>query len=87
VLHDYVRAFDAHAVGLTGSPRDIESLVKRYRASFTREPDRNGSGYVVSHSSAIYFFDRAGTARLLATPADTQDELVHDLHLLIDSGD
>jgi protein SCO1/2 len=87
VLHDYVRAFDAHAVGLTGSPRDIESLVKRYRASFTREPDRNGSGYEVSHSSAIYFFDRAGKARLLATPADTQDELVHDLHLLIDSGD
>jgi protein SCO1/2 len=87
VLHDYVRAFDARAVGLTGPARDIEALVKRYRASFTREPDKHDSGYEVSHSSAIYFFDRAGKARLLATPADTQDQLVHDLRLLVESGD
>jgi len=87
VLHDYVRAFDSHAIGLTGSPGTIESLVKRYRASFSREPDKNDSGYEVSHSSAIYVFDRSGKARLLATPSDTQPELVHDLHLLIDSGD
>ena len=87
VLHDYVRAFDSHAIGLTGSPGTIEALVKRYRASFSREPDKNDSGYEVSHSSAIYIFDRSGKARLLATPADTQPELVHDLHLLIDSGD
>lgn len=87
VLHDYVRAFDSHAIGLTGSPSTIESLVKRYRASFSREPDKNDSGYEVSHSSAIYIFDRSGKARLLATPADTQPELVHDLHLLISSGD
>jgi protein SCO1/2 len=87
VLHDYVRAFDARAVGLTGPARDIEALVKRYRASFTREPDQHDSGYEVSHSSAIYFFDRAGKARLLATPSDTQDQLVHDLRLLVESGD
>jgi len=87
VLHDYVRAFDSHAIGLTGSPSDIESLVKRYRASFTRIPDKNDSGYEVSHSAGIYIFDRKGRARLLATPANTQSQLVHDLHLLIGSGD
>lgn len=87
VLREYVHAFDSHAIGLTGSPGDIEALVKRYRASFTRIPDQHDSGYEVSHSAGIYIFDRAGRARLLATPANTQDQLVHDLHLLIASGE
>ncbi|TAM57465.1 MAG: SCO family protein [Rhodanobacter sp.] len=86
VLHAYVNAFDPRAVGLTGSASDIETLVKRYRASFTREPSTGDGNYEVSHSSAIYVFDRDGNPRVLATPADSQDDLVHDLHLLLDTG-
>ncbi len=86
ILHDYVRAFDPHAVGLTGTPGNIESLVKRYRASFTREPGSADGNYEVSHSSAVYVFDREGNARVLSTPASSQDDLVHDLHLLLTSG-
>ncbi|HUW53977.1 MAG TPA: SCO family protein [Rhodanobacter sp.] len=86
VLHAYVNAFDPRAVGLTGSASDIEALVKRYRASFTREPSTGDGNYEVSHSSAIYVFDRDGNPRVLATPADSQDDLVHDLHLLLDTG-
>ncbi|MDE2154706.1 MAG: SCO family protein [Xanthomonadaceae bacterium] len=85
VLHAYVNAFDPRAVGLTGPASDIEALVKRYRASFTREPSTGDGNYEVSHSSAIYVFDRDGNPRVLATPADSQDELVHDLHLLLDT--
>ncbi|GLQ45306.1 SCO1/SenC family protein [Dyella lipolytica] len=87
VLHDYVSAFDSHAVGLTGSPADIEALSKRYRAAFTREPGKTDGSYDVSHSSGIYIFDGNGKVRLLATPADSQDKLVHDLHLLLSPGD
>lgn len=87
VMHNYVTAFDPHAVGLTGSPSDIEALSKRYRAAFTREPGNADGGYEVSHSSGIYIFDANGNARLLATPADPQDKLVHDLHLLLSPGD
>ncbi|RDS86747.1 SCO family protein [Dyella psychrodurans] len=87
VLHGYVSAFDPHAVGLTGSPSDVEALTKRYRAAFTREPGKADGSYDVSHSSGIYIFDGNGKARLLATPADTQDKLVHDLHLLLSPGD
>ena len=86
IMHAYVNAFDKRAVGLTGSPGDVEALVKRYRASFSREPDKGDGNYEVSHSSAIYIFDAKGHARLLATPADSQDALVHDLHLLLDPG-
>lgn len=87
VLHSYVRAFDARATGLTGKPRDIEALVKRYRSAFTREPASKEGSYEVSHSSAIYVFDRDGNPRVLFTPASKQDDLVHDLHLLLNSGD
>jgi protein SCO1/2 len=87
IMHVYVNAFDKRAVGLTGPPRAIEALSKRYRSAFTREPDKGDGQYEVSHSSAIYLFDRHGRARLLSTPATAQDDLVHDLYLLLQTGD
>lgn len=86
IMHAYVNAFDKRAVGLTGTPRALEALSKRYRSAFTREPSQADGQYEVSHSSAIYLFDREGHARLLATPAASQDDLVHDLYLLLETG-
>ena len=86
VMHAYVNAFDSHAIGLTGSAGATEALSKRYRSAFTREPASADGNYEVSHSSAIYVFDRAGHARVLATPSASHDDLVHDLHLLLDKG-
>jgi len=86
VLHAYVNAFDKRAVGLTGSPRAIEALSKRYRSAFTREPSGKDGNYEVTHSSAIYVFDRDGRARVLSTPGTPQDDLVHDLQLLLGTG-
>ena len=85
VLKAYVNAFDSHVVGLTGTPRAVEALSKRYRSAFTREPATGDGTYEVSHSSAIYVFDRSGHARVLATPNATRDDLVHDLHLLLNT--
>ena len=86
VMHAYVNAFDPRAVGLSGTPREVEALSKRYRSAFSREPDKGDGQYEVSHSSAIYLFDRQGKARLLSTPANPQDDLVHDLQLLLSQG-
>lgn len=86
IMHAYVNAFDPRAVGLTGKPGDIEALSKRYRSAFTREPKNADGGYEVSHSAAVYVFDRDGHAQLLATPSASQDDLVHDLRLLLGAG-
>jgi protein SCO1 len=86
VMHAYVNAFDPRAIGLSGTPRNVEALSKRYRSAFTREPDRADGQYEVTHSSAIYVFDGSGKARLLATPNNSQDDMVHDLHLLLSLG-
>jgi protein SCO1/2 len=85
-LRDYVGAFDAqHARGLTGTDREIESLAKRYRVAYQMEKrDPNGS-YEVTHSSAVYVFDAAGRARLIATSGDSPDAIAHDLRRIIDT--
>ena len=83
VLHDYVNAFGPHIVGLTGTPDEIKSLAKRYRVAFNRDkPDKNGN-YDVSHSSAVYIFDRSGRARLLATSGASLDAIKRDLQTLL----
>ena len=83
VLHQYVKAFDSHAVGLTGSEQQLRTLAKRYRVAFSKGASNGHGGYEVNHSSAIYIFDDQGHARLLATPTDTPDEMAHDLRQLI----
>jgi protein SCO1/2 len=83
LLHAYVRAFDPRAVGLTADVGTIEKLARRYRVAFSREPGKAGGDYEVSHSSAIYVFDRDGHARLISTPIDSLDDLVHDLEILL----
>lgn len=85
VLRQYVAAFDPHIVGLTGTQDQIAAIAKRYRAYYEREtPKTPSANYAVSHSSAIYIFDRDGRARLLETPGDPQAAVVHDLRLLLD---
>lgn len=83
VLHEYVTAFDSHVTGLTGTPQQVEALAKRYRAAFSRDPGDANDKYEVSHSSAIYVFDRNGRARLLGTPINTVDQITHDVKRLL----
>lgn len=85
VLHQYVAAFDPRVVGLTGTQEAIAQLAKRYRTFYKPEPASAATSgdYEVTHSSAIYFFDRDGRARVLATPGSTNDAILHDLGILL----
>lgn len=83
VLRQYVPAFDQHAVGATGSAHQLRAFAKRYRVAFDlKKPDADGN-YDVSHSSAIFVFDRDGKARLLSISADDIEGLTHDLSRLL----
>lgn len=84
-LHAYVTAFDpAHIRGLTGTDAQVESLAKRYRVAYQMEKRDPNGNYEVTHSSAVYIFDRDGRARLLATSGDSPDAIAHDLRRLIE---
>ncbi|NIE58856.1 MULTISPECIES: SCO family protein [unclassified Burkholderia] len=85
-MQSYVAAFDAaHARGLTGTDRQIESLAKRYRVAYQMEKRDPSGGYEVTHSSAVYIFDASGRARLLATDRDSPDAIAADLRRIIDT--
>jgi protein SCO1 len=88
VLHQYVAAFDPRVVGLTGTRNAIAQLAKRYRAFYKPEPAKatSSGNYEVTHSSAVYVFDREGRARVLATPGSSNDEILHDLKILVEQG-
>ena len=65
VLAKYVRNFAAQIDGLRGTPDELAKLARRYRAVYSVTPAKDGHPYEVTHSSAIYVFDRSGAARLI----------------------
>jgi len=84
-LHAYVDAFDAqHAIGLTGTDGQIESLARRYRVAYQADKPAPDGSYEVTHSSAVYVFDARGHARLLATATDAPDLIATDVRRVID---
>jgi len=83
-----VRAFDdQHAVGLTGTERNIERVAQRYRVAYQMEKRGPDGAYEVTYSSAVYIFDAAGRARLLATDHDSIDAIAADLERVIHAKD
>ncbi|MGA7800112.1 MAG: SCO family protein [Gammaproteobacteria bacterium] len=83
VLKEYAKAFGPQVVGLRGDRSELVALTKRYRVSYGYgKPDANGN-YTVSHSSAVYVFDRQGDARLLGKPTNHLADYAHDLKELV----
>lgn len=61
VLKAYVAAFYPRLIGLTGSPREIAAVAKRYGVYYTKEaPEKGASGYMVDHSRAAILFGPKG---------------------------
>ena len=71
VLKQYTEAFAPQVVGLRGTPDQLATLAKRYRVSYSVQPAANGHPYTVTHSSAVYVFNRAGDVKLLFTSLST----------------
>ena len=87
VLKSYVSLFGPEFVGLRGNADQLELLTKRFRIAYSVAPSSDPSKYEVTHSSAIYVFDRGLNARLLvpsmATKTPDIDGLAADLVRLV----
>lgn len=88
VLKKYSEAFAPRIDGLRGAPDEILALARRYRVSYSATPATKAHPYEVTHSSAIFVFDKKGAVRLLLsnlTGANPDiDGAVADLKRLID---
>lgn len=81
LLRGYVKSFADQVDGLRGTPDQIAALTRRYRVAFSVTP---GPRYEVMHSNAVFFFDKTGRARLVATATDNIDGLTADVTRLLD---
>jgi protein SCO1/2 len=79
VLAQYVRSFARQIDGLSGPPNGLLALTRRYRVMYkvTKDP------YTVMHSNSVFFFDRSGGARLVATSTDDIDGIAEDVRRLL----
>jgi protein SCO1/2 len=64
VLKEYASAFVPQVVGLRGTPDQLAALAKRYRVAYSVTKAKDGT-VAVTHSPAVYAFDKKGKARLL----------------------
>ncbi len=90
-LADYVKNFAPQIEGLRGGPDELAALARRYRVAYSVTPKTKDEPYQVTHSSAIYVFDKSGAARLLVSPLIVSNVdiagVTSDLERLIDEKD
>ncbi|BAT57703.1 hypothetical protein GJW-30_1_00211 [Variibacter gotjawalensis] len=58
-LKDYMSSFDPHLVGLTGTPAEIEAVLKSFRVYAKKVPTQ-GEDYTMDHTALVYLMDRNG---------------------------
>jgi len=84
-LAAYVRAFDSHAIGLTGTESQIADFARRYRVAYQIEKPKTSDTeqYEVAHSRGVYIFDGKGRARLLAPDTESVSVLTQGVKELL----
>lgn len=86
LLDQYVGAFSLPAVGVTGTPDQIDQVAGRYGAQYRRVALRGGiaDAYAIEHSAAVYLIDGGGQLRSMlrhtAAPARFVTEIRRLMH-------
>jgi protein SCO1/2 len=85
VLAKYVRGFARQVEGLSGPPNGLLALTRRYRVLYSVTKDTPGHPYTVMHANSVFFFDRAGNARLVTTDTGDIAGVTDDVKRLLSS--
>ena len=60
LIKGYVSNFGSTFEGLTGTPQEIAAAAKAYRVFYQKVPGKDGSPYLMDHSSIVYVLDSRG---------------------------
>jgi protein SCO1/2 len=82
VMKDYVSAFDAPILALTGSDAAIAQAARAYRVYYAKQPETGGD-YAMDHSSIIYVMDPKGRFTASFTGEDPPEEIAARLKKLL----
>ena len=82
-LKAYANAFAPEIDGLRGSDDAIARLARRYRVTYQVTPASREHAYEVIHSDSVFFFDREGRARYVATSVANAGLIKADVRALL----
>jgi protein SCO1/2 len=81
ILKKYAAAFAPQIDGLRGSDNALADLARRYRIAYSVKTEPK---YEVMHSTAVFFFDPTGRARLVTLSTDDTAGLAEDVKRLLE---
>ena len=81
-LREYMGYFNSNFIGLTGDSKVLEALRKDYGIIAAKKIHGDGN-YDVHHSSYLYLIDRKGLLRALVPYGKSEDDILHDIKLLL----
>ena len=79
-IAQYAKAFSPQVVGLRGGRNELAQLARTYRIAHGVD---KGPPYEVTHSGAVYFFDREGKTRLVTTDTSNAAAMAEDVKRLL----
>ena len=82
VMKDYVSAFDAPILALTGSDAAVAQAAKEYRVYYAKHPEPGGD-YSMDHTSIIYVRDPKGRFTASFSGEDPPDQIAARLKKLL----
>jgi len=83
-LASYVESFHPRLVGLTGTPAEIETVVKAYRVYVRKVSDpKSTAGYTIDHTSLIYVMGPDGAYRTHFAHTTNADAMAERLAKLL----
>ncbi len=81
-LKDYVTAFDAPILALTGTAAQVAQAAKNYRVYYAKHPEPGGD-YSMDHTSIIYVMDPKGRFTASFTGEDPPEQIAARLKKLL----
>lgn len=84
LLRLYLSSFDPHLTGLTGTPDEIASVAKAYRAYYEKVP--TSDGYTMNHTAVVYLMGPDGRFSGTMRAEDSEAAQVAKLRTLLGKG-
>ncbi|WP_245748511.1 SCO family protein [Vreelandella subterranea] len=86
VVKRYTNAFGSEFIGITGELAEIDALTNRMRVTYDYEEPNQRGDYIVTHTSAVFAFDREGGAQFLIRDSHPISDAVADINRLVNDG-
>lgn len=86
VVKRYTGAFGDEFIGITGDLAEIDALTNRMRVTYDHEEPNQRGDYIVTHTSAVFAFDREGEAQFLIRDSHPISDAVADINGLVAEG-